>query len=610
MTDSSDGDSVAKNANRKFANLNKNTPVKIADTLAFHKLCYNLKNGMQKDSAIAELKLNANTDTFKTKLQIPKKTSIEVNVAEKTIETENAAFMYTVHFMFHYKGEKKHFTLKVNQNTLIEFAQNYIRDYVNEKIPMDIVNPTLEKSSENVKLTVEQKIDNLTEQVGKLTALLMQERELNNELKAKILQLELQVEKKPSKKRKHRSPNTSIANKKSARVERTHGHVTDASSDDDNISMCSQESEKNTQPIQTNTTATNTTTNTNANKTRGQNEHIQNDVPTQHESFVANSPTKQYKNVPPIIVFDTNQKRMNERILQRKVCSSAKYHFVRVNKSKYRIQASTLEQYDAILELLTEVSIKYHTYTPSERKPIHVLIKHIPICYDESDILHHLKEDFGVSPIRLTTFVTKYMSENNIQTPIWHASFDPKTDKKKIFTIKRIGNFHGISIEELKNKSITQCRRCWRFEHTQSNCTYDIRCNNCLENHITGSCSLDSNAALKPSCVNCKSQSHSVTSRDCPVYQRILERKNSPGNKKTKNTIPAPFGTSNLPHTNPNASFASTVRGNQKQTRTSTQITTNNSEIMDILKQMAAQQAQMTNLFMKIAPQLVRGNSK
>lgn len=77
---------------------------------------------------------------------------------------------------------------------------------------------------------------------------------------------------------------------------------------------------------------------------------------------------------------------MSERIVGRNICTNTEFHFVRVNKSKYRIQVSTLEHYDAVLSLLNEMNIKYHTYTPAERKSIHVLLKRIPKCYDETDI--------------------------------------------------------------------------------------------------------------------------------------------------------------------------------------------------------------------------------
>ncbi|RYE12570.1 MAG: hypothetical protein EOP45_22615 [Sphingobacteriaceae bacterium] len=134
--------------------------------------------------------------------------------------------------------------------------------------------------------------------------------------------------------------------------------------------------------------------------------------------------SKRNKHIPPIVVFDNNQKRMNERILNKNICARSEYYFVRVNKSKYRINVSNISQYDSIIVLLNELGIKYHTYTPPERKPIHVLMKNVPTCYDETEILEFLNKDHGLIPLKLTKFVTKYMLANNIQSTIWHASFN------------------------------------------------------------------------------------------------------------------------------------------------------------------------------------------
>lgn len=201
------------------------------------------------------------------------------------------------------------------------------------------------------------------------------------------------------------------------------------------------------------------------------------------------------------------------------------------------------------------------------------------------------------------------MIENGIESQIWHASFDPKTDKQRIFGIKHIGNVYGIIIEQLKNKSLTQCRRCWRFEHTESNCSYDARCPNCLLSHEEGKCSLDLNAALKPACVNCNKESHAANSRECPVYKRILERKNSPGNKLTKNEKTSTNSAKLGPRVQANLTYANSVRTNAQNNKTNAHSSTNN-DMLDILKHLATQQMQMNEFLMKIAPQLVHGSKK
>lgn len=297
--------------------------------------------------------------------------------------------------------------------------------------------------------------------------------------------------------------------------------------------------------------------------------------------------------------------------MNNKICARNEYHFVRVNKSKYRIIVSNINQYDTVIQLLREMGIKYHTYTPPERKPIHVLFENVPTCYNEDEILEFLSQDHGLFPIKLTKFVTKYMLENGIQSTIWHASFDPKTDKSCIFSVKHIGNQYGIAVEAIKNKSITQCRRCWRFEHTQTNCTYDTRCPNCLLSHTNGNCALDKNGALKLACVNCKSESHSATAKECPVYARILERRNNTGNKPNKQAKPAP--TTDRPNnpmqhnSNRNGTYANVLRPNFQQNQH--QPKPNNDDLRDLMKELASQQIQLNKMLMNLAPRLLGTNA-
>lgn len=637
MAESSDGESI----NRQFNHIKiEKAGNKIANTYAFRKLCHNLKNGVPNENCVIELKAIANVDDFKKSLSIPKNTNIEPNIVNKVVS-----------FLFSYKNNSHIVKIKLTDSVINGFSESYIQMHLKpnaankkaspvsnipneQNISIDNENPSavIQNSGQDINLNVdhsnskglEEKIGELTEQLSKLVALLTKEREKNKQLSDQLCALEMKQQSVNTKrKRKVASKPITVTpnNESNDKIENdnVNSNMSCEDADDDltfdnetqdlnkqnanaNINdTTSAKSKQSTQPpIGIDVTQTNKNVNTESNV-------------FESKSATINTP-KRDKNIPPVVVHDCDQKRMNERILSRNICARNEFHFTRVNKSKYRIHVSSLEQYDTLLVLLNELCIKYHTYTPSDRKSIHVLLKHIPICYDESDILIFLKEDYCLTPIRLTKFTTKSMIDKNIQSTMWHASFDPKTDKKRIFGIKHIGGQFGIVIEEMKNKSLTQCRRCWRFEHTQSNCSYDARCNNCLITHGPGNCALDSNEALKPSCVNCKNDSHAATSKDCPVYLRILERRKSPGNKKMQSN---PSTVSNKIHlsTSPNLSFANILK-NDKQTPQKSQhgvktnIASADPAIIDIFKQLALQQAQMNSLLMKIAPQLVSGLSK
>lgn len=636
MADSSDGE--AKD-HPQFNNIRaENVCNKIANSYAFRKFCYNIKNGVTQENTIIELKALTNDGTFKQSLSIPKNTIIEPNIVNDIL---------SLHFS--YKTQTHEPRIRLDQKVIDDFSNAYIELHLkptpsppppsqppateaneNQKsepnsndieIPEKNTETIVDKDAHARILSLESKLIHLTEQISKLLKMLTEEREKNKHLTEKLCEMEKKKE-QPLKRKKASKPATvtptGITNTQNENplsnmscdeyedeaaenVNNNSINSADASNIHSVDNVNAQETVPNQQQQQHQQQQQTTT------QPQKTNEDTE---PKASEENSTNAATanvaKRDKNIPPIVVHDCDQKRMNERIINRNICARNEFHFTRVNISKYRIHVATLNQYDAVLALLNEFGIKYHTYTPVERKTIHVLLKHIPACYDESDVLSCLKNEHGLTPIRLTKFITKAMAEKNILSSMWHASFDPKTDKKKIFDIKQFNGQFGIVVEEMKNKSLTQCRRCWRYEHSQSNCSYDARCCNCLTSHSQGQCLLDSNESLMPSCVNCRSETHSATSKQCPVYLRILERRKSPGNSNkpkkphlNANQKPSTF--------TPNVSFASAVRQNKQhqQPRMSQRNSPADPAIIDIFKQLAIQQAQMNNLLMQIAPQLV-----
>lgn len=576
MAETSDGD----NTSRHFKNIldNEKTSLSIKNSMPFAKLCnaIAMNNGKLHDSVTDDFKKKINSEPFKKYLMIPKTTIVEVNFVQPNLK---------ILFSQKSKNNEHMIEIPLNVNTINTASDYYVKKITetNDQNQQVITNNS----------SIEEKFSALFEKIEKLT-------EENQKLKQTILELKQNANNNTSdgerrRKRIRGKTTQTTANTTTSNIVNTtpvESIEIDASSEDSLNSV-----EHNSMKATT--------------KSQQQNQSGADEACAKAtQSIQPNGKQIRNKHIPPIVVFDDNQKRMNEKILNNKICERNEYHFVRVNKSKYRIIVSNINQYDKIIELLNEMAIKYHTYTPPERKPIHVLIKNVPVCYDESEILDFLNNDHGLFPIKITKFITKYMQENNIQSTIWHASFDPKTDKTCIFSVKHIGNQYGIAVEPIKNKSVTQCRRCWRFEHTQTNCTYDIRCPNCLATHATGNCALDKNRALKPACVNCKSEAHAATSKECPVYARIFERRNNAGNKNKKQTKPASNEQSNQAaqlNLKKGGTYANVV--GQKSSQKQNHQASNVGDLRDIMKELAAQQVKLNQMFMNIAPQLFGFNA-
>lgn len=579
MPDTSDGEGT----NRHFKNVeNIDTTAKIKTSVAFGKLCNSIVNNNGKILNIAtdEFKRKLNGEQFKKGLQIPKSTVIEVNFVAPNL---------VILFAYRAKSMEHVLRIRLDNDTLTKANEFYMKKLAETEEKVRQTNA--DKSKQNSQPT-DVNLATLIKKVEDLTNQLARETIENQRLKQMILDL--------------KSNGTSKSDAEESKRKRIRGNNTPQSSNIRNDSVERIEVDASSEDSASDSTLSTT----NKKKKKQQNKQNSTDVTCAHSDQAVKPNSKRNKHIPPIVVFDTNQKRMNERILSKNICARNEYYFVRVNKSKYRINVSNITQYDGTIALLNELGIKYHTYTPPERKPIHVLIKNVPTCYDETEILEFLNKDHGLIPLRLTKFVTKYMLANNIQSTILHASFDPKTDKSCIFNVKHIGNQYGIVVEAIKNKSITQCRRCWRFEHTQTNCTYDPRCPHCLLSHTFGNCALDKNGALKPACVNCKAESHSATAKECPVYARILERKNKPGNKTNKHPKPTvnvdQTDKSAQQNTGKNGTYANVLR--PKSTQNQQHQTPIGEDLREFMKELAIQQIQLNKMFMDIAPRLFGPN--
>lgn len=207
------------------------------------------------------------------------------------------------------------------------------------------------------------KINMLIDQVNNLTTLLTRHQEENA-----CLKMELEILKGERTPKRRRST-LGEPNAKSAKY-----NTNPESSSDDETKEQKEADTAILKPMPKSPASAATKTPT-SNQTRIMQTHQ--NASTSMGSQAAKQTTDKEKKIPPIVVFDNDQKRMSERIASRQICKQGEFYFVRVNKSKYRIHVNTLLQYDKVLELLSEFQIKYHTYTPSERKEIHVLYKYM-----------------------------------------------------------------------------------------------------------------------------------------------------------------------------------------------------------------------------------------
>lgn len=239
---------------------------------------------------------------------------------------------------------------------------------------------------------------------------------------------------------------------------------------------------------------------------------------------------KKSNKIPPIDVWNDEPAAIQSRIIEAMPKNSC--IFSKLNKSKFRIFAISIEIKNKLIEFLKERGYHFNTYMQNNEKPINILIKNSEI--DDANVILKEFENIGIKPINVKQFKTGYMKKNDIHTKIWHVTFHPNTDLQEIFKIKYIGH-HTVKIEHLKKPKITQCKRCQRFNHSASSCFLPYRCVKCTNTHEPGQCQLNtSKTKLKPKCVNCLGEHTANDASKCSAYQRAMEIRESKNKKEER----------------------------------------------------------------------------
>lgn len=93
----------------------------------------------------------------------------------------------------------------------------------------------------------------------------------------------------------------------------------------------------------------------------------------------------------------------------------------------------------------------------------------------------------------------------------------------------------------MKNSKVVQCKRCQRLSHTATQCQFQYRCVQCINQHQPGQCPRIQNSRLPLGCINCASnklnhRGHTANDiRKCEYFKTLNKNK-----EKSKNTEKAP----------------------------------------------------------------------
>lgn len=642
-SDEDEGDNASEN-NEKTPSVIKDITVlgkKLYHSFAFMNYCYNRINGYSLDQCLDVINVRSNNKEFSKSLDIPNNTLTSVTHTDKNDlqftfkfahkkapitkslkiiltkeKLENYSSIYIEKYPDNVISNSKSDKVKPKASVHTEksdslnpqFNDKPTESTSNTDIIINLINPagteiSIFTNNESMLDEMECNADNFNILKIEVSKLLNTNKVLNSvcsdlqnkfsKLNDRVNELETSnnnINRSPSRKRQLRSseqskpkviPRSITTNLNSLFVP-TNQEFLDTYIDNENKKPSESNDESNDElsDVEMNQISANQATTSTFRRPRVSNDLQQhnNDNTTNTAQPLNNN--KKSKNVPPIVVHDNNQKRMAERIETLLNCRKTDFHFMKVNKNKYRIFLNSIEHYDKLIKYLKDIDIRFHTYTPPERKPINVIMRNIQNCYDEKGITESLYNYYKLKPTKIYKYTTNFMRQNKIESSMWRVQFEPGTNKKTIYSINRIGFQHGIIIEDVRNRALTQCLNCWRFEHTHTNCAYQRRCWFCDKTHEYNSdeCTEENIENRKPWCVNCHIDTHSAISKDCDVYKRIAERRkkvNTDSNEtKQKTTINA----NNSAFSNDKVgSYANAIKKNKKNPPKETNKTNNES---------------------------------
>lgn len=249
---------------------------------------------------------------------------------------------------------------------------------------------------------------------------------------------------------------------------------------------------------------------------------------------------------PPPIVLHYKIKSASEFIGKLQNDVKKGFH-IKNTKNNTNVFIHDLEEYRNYLGELEKESIDFHTYTEKGKKTHAFLLRGIDGDITSEEIKQSIEESYSIKV--LNVYQLRNTTRNNYMVITDNSIF-----LRFLNTNVKYVCYTKITWERFHNRSpVIQCRRCQQWGHSTANCRSQATCTKCSDKHWTKDCTKvkkdEETTHQNIKCANCQGN-HLAFSKNCPVYQKRIERmetkkqQSSPSTKK-QNFIPAPLPTTN-----------------------------------------------------------------
>lgn len=238
-------------------------------------------------------------------------------------------------------------------------------------------------------------------------------------------------------------------------------------------------------------------------------------------------PVEKIKKPPPVFVAGVGNINPLYQLLNE--IAAGGYTLRVINHTEVKIQANTMELYDAIVSALKSKNTEFHSYQKKQDKPFKVVLKNMHSSSDLNLLKSELKE-LGHDAINISN-IRHRVTKNPLL--MFYVELKSNVNNKDIYKIVHLLNSRIYFEPPNRKREIPQCTRCQRYGHTKNFCARQPRCVKCAGNHQTVECSRKG-TSQNVKCVLCEGN-HPANYKGCQVYKELqnskypaLRKKNTP----------------------------------------------------------------------------------
>lgn len=226
-----------------------------------------------------------------------------------------------------------------------------------------------------------------------------------------------------------------------------------------------------------------------------------------NSSFAAVTAKKTLKCMPiQLDVFSIDDASSIQAILADKFPDQFQWIQNQAN-SPAKIYPVSVDVKNQITELLASNNVQFNSYADKSTQKHSFILRGLNLGVPSNNISSigaALLEAGATGSLCVEQFMTGYMKRHRDETNsmLYRVTSDVSSDIPIILSLKNIGCFR-IRMEKMHKSTVVQCKRCQRFQHSATSCSFDYRCVQCAAVHLPGQCPRVSNKKLPLQCVNC-----------------------------------------------------------------------------------------------------------